>query len=398
MAFMIPLFPNLYGLMIMIMVLEQLIRRRFSSVRMLRSKLSWRNPAIWLLLFYLMHFVSFIYSENMSFAWMDVGMKASFIVFPVIFFFFQPRINWKVTIALFLLGVFTSISINLILSFNKYLETDVHHYLFGERLSHFMHRGYWSIFLTIAYVLIFEQILRNPLRRFYNYFGLLVVLIVVFMSASKISILLLLLVSVYYLFFVFKRMNHKGFMAVILVTLIGSIFLVVKFTPQLSSRIYRATESVFVPVEEMDKVNIESTTARIFMWDTAIDLIRDNFWLGVGSGDVKDELQALNYQKGYIGVAEKNLNSHNQFLNTHVAIGFFGVVFLFLSYFFAFSFSKRPNRSIQNWIVFILFMAALPEAFLETQAGIVPCAFILVLFGYKNKLADLQLLNSSNMK
>lgn len=397
-AFMIPLFPNLYSLMIMIMVVEQIIRLQFAGKKRIKKKLCWNNPGLWLVLFYLMHFISFTYTENMDFAWMDVGMKASFFVFPLFFLLFQPRLKWEVIAFMFLTGVFASVVLNLVLSFDKYMATDVHYYLFDERLSHFMHRGYWSIYLTIAYVLIWMNVFKTARLKWIKYLGLLILLIIVFMTASKVGILLVLMATAYYLYQLSLHIKRKIYLIGIVLILIGSVFAVNQIAPQLGSRIERAAENMFKPIEELDKENIESTSARVFMWDTATDLIKDNFWLGVGSGDVKDELQALNYKKGYIGVAEKNLNSHNQFLNSHAAIGFFGVVFLFLAYFFALSFSKRPFWGVQNWIVFILFVAALPEAFLETQAGIVPCAFILVLMGYKNRLADLNLLNSSNMK
>jgi O-antigen ligase len=134
-------------------------------------------------------------------------------------------------------------------------------------------------------------------------------------------------------------------------------------------------------MEERDKNSFESTTARILMWDTAYDLIKENFWFGVGTGDVKDELQKRNYEKGFTGVADKNFNSHNQFLNSHVAIGFFGVLFLLLSFVTPIIFSRRNYKYLKVGVVLILFLSLMPEAFLETQAGIVPVAFFLSLFG-----------------
>jgi len=380
------------------MFAEQLIRRQFSGIELLKRKLYWKNPAIWFVCFYLMHFISFIYTDNMDFALMDVGMKASFIVFPLFFLFFQPRVNWKVTTTIFIIAVFISIALNLILSIDKYIATNIHHYLFGERLSHFMHRGYWSIYLTIAYVLLWANTIKtNPAKPF-KYVGLLIILVSIFMTASKIGILLSLIVTLYFLYQLALPIKRKIYLAGIILMLVGGLFIANRVIPQLSSRIARTTDNMFTPIEEMNKENIQSTTARILMWDTAIDLIEENFWFGVGSGDVKDELQELNYKKGYIAVADKNLNSHNQFLNSHVAVGLFGLIFLLLAYLLAISIKKRKQRATQNWIIFILFMAALPEAFLETQAGIVPVAFVLILLGYRNRLSDLNLLRSPHMK
>ncbi|MGM0478965.1 MAG: O-antigen ligase family protein [Bacteroidota bacterium] len=322
---------------------------------------------------------------------MDVGMKASFIVFPLFFIFFQPQVNWGITVYLFLLGIFLSIVINLVFSFDQYFATNIHHYFFGERFSHFMHRGYWSIYLTIAYVLIWANIIETNKGNLLKYIGLLIVLGSLIMTASKIGLLLLLLSTLYYLYKLSKLIKRKIYLVGIILVLLGGMFATHRLYPQLGSRFTRSVDNIFVPIEEMDKENVESTTARILMWDTSIDLIKDNFWIGVGSGDVKEELQRLNYKKGYTGVAEKNLNSHNQFLNSHVAIGFLGTFCLFLVYIFALSINTYSYQSAVNLIVIVLFIAALPESFLETQAGIVPSAFILTLFGYRKTLIELSI-------
>src|SRR5690554_8211483 len=82
------------------------------------------------------------------------------------------------------------------------------------------------------------------------------------------------------------------------------------------------------PLESYDKTGAESTTARLFVWDASVDLIKENFWFGVGTGDIKDELRQSKLGKVCTGIAQMNLNSRNQFLIFHAASGVFRSLFL----------------------------------------------------------------------
>lgn len=110
-----------------------------------------------------------------------------------------------------------------------------------------------------------------------------------------------------------------------------------------------------------------------------------NFLLGVGTGDVKDELKKQNLKSGYTGVAALNMNAHHQFLNTHAAIGLFGLISLALSFFTAFYMGIRQQVILLPILVTILFLSLLTESFFETQAGIIPGAFLLSFIGSYQK-------------
>jgi O-antigen ligase len=110
-----------------------------------------------------------------------------------------------------------------------------------------------------------------------------------------------------------------------------------------------------------------------------------NFLLGVGTGDAKEELKKQNLKSGYTRVAELNMNAHHQFLNTHVAIGLFGLISLALSFFTAFHMGMRQQVIVLPILVTIIFLSLLTESFFETQAGIVPIAFFLSLIGSYQK-------------
>lgn len=385
-VFMIPFQPKWYSLSIIILFLEQLLRKPKVDKKLILKKLSFKNAGLWIVLFYLMHFVGLINTDNTGFAWMDIGMKASFIVFPLYFVLFSVEAQWKYIINSFLLGLFLSILVNLSFSTVEFLNSNEVSNFFQAELSHLMHRSYWATYLCLGYFFLWYKFLQEERNQFFNFAGALILFVFTLMTGAKIGLLLLVLITITMIVLWIKISKKKINIVIAICGLLVAVFIVNLKFPQLYQRAKLTVDTVMIPMEKRDLTSFESTTARILMWDTAVDLIQENFWFGVGSGDVKDELQKKNFEKGYTGVAEKNYNSHNQFLNTHVAIGFFGALFLFLSFLTPILFSRGNTRFVQIIVVLILFLSLLPEAFLETQAGIIPVAFFLSFIGSKNTI------------
>ncbi|PWH86820.1 O-antigen ligase family protein [Brumimicrobium oceani] len=380
MAFLIPLNPKLLGIATVIIIVEQLIRSPKIDKGYLKTQLSWRNPGIWLLFFYLMHVVGLINTVNMGFANMDLGMKATMGIFPVFFLFYKTVVNWNFFVKSFITGAFISIALNLLFSIEYYTEIGHFYALTGEYLSHFMHRGYWAVYMVLAYFFLLKLAISSRTRKSFtwNLIGASVMLIFVIISGAKIGIIMAFFVSAWGLFKLSNRFASKKILLLFILGLVVVISAVVYVTPGMDKRMSSMVTVLNKPIESYDKEEVESTSARVMVWDSSKELIRENFWFGVGTGDVKDELTQRNIEKGYSGVAEKRLNCHNQFLNSHIALGVFGSLFLFLS--LAMNFLKLRPDTLRSWrlgIITILFIALLPESMMETQAGIIPYAFLI---------------------
>ena len=67
------------------------------------------------------------------------------------------------------------------------------------------------------------------------------------------------------------------------------------------------------------------------VWKCSIEIIKENVFFGVGTGDVKTELNKKYEEKNIQQALKDNLNSHNQFLQTYVAIGLPGFILLLAS-------------------------------------------------------------------
>lgn len=380
-AFLIPLYANLLGFAVLIIALELIIRKTPIIKENVRKNLSWRNPGVWLFLFYIMHLVGLIHTENLDFAYMDLGMKATLGIFPLVFLLYQPKIEWNLFIKAFIFGAFVSILINTVWSFGVYLETNHMHELKGIKLSHLMHRGYWAVYMAIAYFFLLKLLLKKPfgLSLILNALAAMVMFVFIVLSESKVGVIVSGILTIWAGLMLISKIKYRWALPVIILSIIAISFTAFQVNPSFGKRFDNAINSSLKPFNELDKTSGESTTVRRFVWHSSLELIQENFWFGVGTGDIKDELKERNRENGYTDVVAKNLNSHNQFFNSHIALGVFASLFLFLTI-VTNLLKKKENDVYYSWrmgIVLILFFALLPESMLEVQAGIIPYAFLL---------------------
>jgi hypothetical protein len=123
-----------------------------------------------------------------------------------------------------------------------------------------------------------------------------------------------------------------------------------------------------------------SVTQRLEFWKAAIDIIRENPVIGVGTGDMP-EAYRVEYEKTSSQLSyEWRLRAHNQYLAIAVAFGLIGLAcFIFALVFPFLSKGKFPGYFYcMFWIIAILSMFT--EDTLETQPGATFFAFFSALF------------------
>lgn len=381
-AFLIPLNPKWYGYFLLIFVLESIFKYRKANVLVIKELITLSNPFIWLVLFYFFHLIGLQNTSNFKFASMDLGMKSTLIVLPLYFTLLRPKFDLSKLLYFFLYGCVFSLLIYTIVAFVKYYENGV--FLMGSQFSFWMHRGYYSSYLLLGFTFVFTEILRKSKVTIIDFSLLLLLFVGVIVTESKIGILIVIMNT---LFLGFHFMKSKiGWVKSIVIFSILCFISVLSVTKILSTN-NRFSGAIYnLKNKNIDITSVESTTARILMWETSLDLIRENFIFGVGTGDVKDELQKLNYEKAYTGVAASNLNAHNQFFNSWVAIGVFGMASLLGVFLTLFRTKKHKYAMFIRYLSVSLFLIFLTESFLEVQAGIIPFAFLISLIGLSIKI------------
>lgn len=385
-AVLITVYPKALGLMVVLLLLTTVfvgVDLKYGSKRLLNFKTAFP----WMIFFLLMHFVGLSNTENTSFAWMDIGMKISMVLLPLVFAFGKWKIEFIKLFDFFLIGSVLSVFIALVLASIHFLAIREYHVFSNSNLSYSMHRSYWATYMLIAFVWAFIRILTLKEYKVLLLIGMLVLLIGVILSGSKAGILIFILVFTIMLVYSIISFKQWKMGAVLLIVFVFSSFLLLKFVPSIKVR-FEIMLTETTKVEKKNYGSIQSTIARILVWDSSIELIKENPIMGVGTGDIKDQLKKRNLEKGYTGVARENLNCHNQFFNTQLAIGVFGTLFLLGMLIAPFIYQTNNNRFFIRIVLLICIFSLIPESFLETQAGIIPIAFLLSFFGYYSNAQD----------
>ncbi len=136
-----------------------------------------------------------------------------------------------------------------------------------------------------------------------------------------------------------------------------------------------------------DNPNGNSVIQRFKYWKASIEIIKHNFWTGVGTGNIRSEFDNY-YQTSKSKLRPENRGiSHNQYLNFMVSFGVFGVCwFLFV---LVYPLRYQTIRKDYYYLIFIsiILISMLSADILKNQAGISLYAFFnaLFLFGGKSK-------------
>jgi O-antigen ligase len=128
-------------------------------------------------------------------------------------------------------------------------------------------------------------------------------------------------------------------------------------------------------------INHRSFSMRLEAWKMGINLIQQNPVIGVGAGDLDDEMQAEYNRTNSVLWQENRVMPHNQFIENAVQMGIPYSLFLLIVIFFPLI--KWRKTSPLLWAcAFMFFFAMCFESILERQIGVVLFPFVYFLGGF----------------
>lgn len=378
-CFLLPLKPKLIPILITIWFLTFLIQQQKSFLKNIKNN----KASLLLLSFFIIHLISLIYTHNLKSGLFDVETKLSFLIFPLAF----PNLNiiyiekFKKIIFSFILGCILASTICLLYGLYLYfIQNAPFQYLTYTELSLFLHPSYFSMYLCLAIAFLFHL-----MKEYNNSKKLLIIVsiffsIMIFLLSSKsglIALFFLLIIN----FFSIIKINFKT----IIIGLFSFILLILvisendRFQPLKSIIINTITN------KSENNNKIESSSERIIIWEITSKLIRGNFLIGIGAGDVKDTLTNEYKKADFIIGEERNFNAHNQFLETFLSTGILGFLIL-IALFLVQTFNiNKETKTVYFSFISIMLINFLVESILNTQAGIVFFTFFFCLFSLQTQ-------------
>ncbi len=162
--------------------------------------------------------------------------------------------------------------------------------------------------------------------------------------------------------------------------LVFGFMLMYSTIPSLQNKIKYSVYDWELFVTNTELKNI-SDGKRFAAFEAAYSIFKNNLWAGVGLPNVKREINSY-FTVHYVSLKNEYLDAHNQFLNTSVAAGIFGLVGLLVTLFGCILYSHLKQSLLARAFVSIMFLSFLVESTLESQLGLT-IFIVLYLLIYK---------------
>jgi len=382
-AFFLPVFPRILPSIIVVMIVNWIISGVYLTTIPELFKTKWRFMTLSFASLYLLYVIGMLYSTDYAYGWFDLEVKLSLFIFPLIFASSDRDIFNKTSIRLlFSCFVAGCIAGSILLLGHTWLVHErwgVANAFYYTNLTWYFHSSYLAMYYTfgvaIALYYLADDFLTQPVQK--SVIMLLIVLYLeafIFLLSSKAGLLMLITTEVLFILILFFR--KAGLTRIIIVS---AIFIMIflgfsRVFPYAFMRISKA-DSVISSTSSIQPNSVDGTVARMEIWKVSAGLIKQNFLFGVGTGDVKDVLTESYRQNKLYPILKKNLNAHNQYIQTFIALGLFGFSLLVASLLFPAYRSLRNKDFIYLIFILIFVINILFESMLETQAGVVFYAF-----------------------
>ena len=310
-----------------------------------------------------------INTSNTSYGLTFLSKNLSFLAFPFIFFSLGKNVNQEKLLNTFLFGLSLT-NLYLIYLFFYYFNFGLKFYTIVT--IDIYHSTYLGMYNLLAFWICFTFFTKKS-KKFYLFLAVFFLISAILTSARIIFILSVLSVGATILFTI--KSNTKRVIA-LLFTCLMSISVLITIPS------FKQKFSQFLELEKIgfDKNNYRSISSRFGKIEASLEVIKNNFWFGTGTGDAKDELvkeyKRMNFVMGY----KYRYNAHNQFLENLVRNGLIGGSICLLSiYFLPMYISIQRKNMLLSAFTFIVCGVSLTESILDVHKGIIFYVFFVTL-------------------
>lgn len=128
---------------------------------------------------------------------------------------------------------------------------------------------------------------------------------------------------------------------------------------------------------------------RLMKWTSALQIIKENPLIGVGTGDVQDALIEAYKKNNFKDGVEQKYNAHNQFLETWIGLGLTGLLALLLCFIYPLLLKGNTYDPLLKACLLLLLISSLTESILCRQIGVVFASlFLPLLFTHSRTTAS----------
>lgn len=363
----------------------------FQIVLLFKARETKQSRGIWLptllSLPFVFYIISLSYTTNVAEGYKYVERSMLLFVLPWILYFNRQTVHSDTiykTLRLFAL-VMTGLTVyafaSLIMSntFQQALSSvNAYYYIRTElELVTGLHPTYFSLFLTLPLLAIQYELKqrRLSLRLKAVAYPMALVLIAGLLLASSKMIMLAAFVGSVIIFS--QGLSFKA-LAVRVLILGGALALMAVTIKPVRERV--VTLVLATTQSGVEENNPDSLRKGIYK--SVVEAIGENMWIGTGIGDYQAALNAKYEKYGYTIALERNFNTHNQYLQLWLSVGFLPFLIFIASLVAQLGIAISCKHRLHTAFITLMALSFLTENVLARQDGIFFYSFFSSLFCY----------------
>lgn len=395
--FVFPIYKKLTPIIVVLMILNWFAEGHFRSKFSALFSDNWTFPTMFILaiLFYGFHLIAELYTENTADPHYELERKLSFLAYPFIllpihsFRFKKDKGKWL--LLAFLGGVLISSMYCFIQAGIKYMATGDVSMMYYVNFSILEHPTYYAMYMITAVLIIVNLLYREweNIKNYHRYILIAMIpwfILMVMLSNSRAAILAMGLVFLFLMIYMIFKTKRYIIGTVMLVLMIATGFSTKYLMPHVFDRFNMGIGEVLHARSMDDIEHWNGTTLRVQVYYCSLELAEENFWVGVGPGDVSDELMAKYKLYKFRHAVERGYNAHNQFLQVFIGLGLIGFLIFMAIFIVPFIYAIRQGDFIQMAFIIMLLILFMFESMLQQQAGIMFILFTLMFFHSRERI------------
>ncbi|MBK9148637.1 MAG: O-antigen ligase family protein [Flavobacteriales bacterium] len=340
-----------------------------------RPAINWR--VLWpLSALYILHLIGMAWTDDLAFGLFDLQVKIGLVLLPVVaaaFLALQPT-GMQRAMAAFTFGNMVAMALSLIGAWR--CQAAGGEGCFSQStLSFDLHPSYaaWYACWSVAYA-GHRLLSGEPMKAFERWCwiaSMAALSAFVVLLASKSGVLGMGLVAVWLGARVVMRPG-----AVVRITLLVAVGLIALAAIRGGSVVMARMQAALDAVELARAgdpaiyTSAGGSEMRLVAWMCSAERIAKDP-LGAGTGDIKHALADCYAAKGATPALERKLNSHSQFLQGGVALGWLGLLLTLATALVPLAFALRRRDALLSLFALLFLLNAAVESVLEVQAGVV---------------------------
>ena len=334
-------------------------------------------PVLWpLFAWYLLHVIGMLWTTDVAFGLFDLQVKLGVVLLPVaaaVVIALRPEMHHRSMVA-FTIGIVVSMVLGGIKAWDCWAGTGVPSCFSQSTLSYDLHPSYAAWYACWAMAWWGHRLISSSGGRGMGPVIVLLAVLLVWtmLLASKSGVIGVAVVAGWLAVATLKRSAGRTRMIVLGGGLIAVVIALAAQGPLVAARMQASWKAVqrAASADPAMVASSDGNDLRLVAWMCSWDRLQHEP-LGAGTGDIKHALMACYTAKRAEQAAARDLNSHSQFLQGGVALGWLGLLLTVLIAVVLVRWSLGGGGLPMALFAMLFLLNAAVESVLEVQAGVV---------------------------